>query len=96
MTITDGNCFRNLGEKARKSVHDANNSLFVAQGFLDEIVLVIKGGEHLKPGFNKEEFLSMLDKVLMNLNKVGLQLKDLGQFARVDHFESLGEKNPDH
>jgi hypothetical protein len=82
-------------KKARQIVHDANNSLFVAKGFVEEIGFVMKNEEYLRPDFNKEEFSLMLNKVVANLDKMGAQLKLLGKFARDDVFEAVGVKNPD-
>jgi hypothetical protein len=95
MEINNVEAFVEASKKARVVVHDANNALFVAKGFVEEIGFVIKDEEYLKPGFNKEELVSMLNKVVANMDKIGTHLKQLGKFAREDVFDSLGVKNPD-
>ncbi len=80
-------------QTARKCVHDANNALFVAKGFTQEIGYIIEGKEYLKPDFNKEDLANMLEKITANIDKIGNHLKALGKFAREDIFEITATQN---
>jgi hypothetical protein len=84
-----------FSRQARKLVHDANNALFVAKGFAEEIGYVVKDEEYLKPDFRREELVEMIQKVIGNLDKVGEYLKTLGKCAREDVFAAAGSKNPE-
>lgn len=81
--------------QARKFIHDANNALFVAKGFAEEIGFVVKDGEYKKADFDAAGFANMVDRIAASIDKVSLNIKGLGQYVREDVFSALGVENPD-
>ncbi len=82
-------------KQLRVWVHDANNALFVARGFMEEISTVIKEEEYRSPDFDRDDFVQMLEKVAKGLNRAEEQIRNVGVFARKDLFEMAGVKKPD-
>ncbi len=82
-------------KQLRVWVHDANNALFVARGFVEEIATVIKEEEYRSPDFDRDDFMQMIEKVSKGLNRAEEQIRNLSVFARKDIFEMAGVKKPE-
>jgi hypothetical protein len=82
-------------KKLRVWVHEANNALFVARGFMEEIGTVIKEEEYRSPDFDRDDLVQMFEKVSKGLMRAEEQIRNVGTFARKDIFEMADVKKPD-
>ncbi len=95
MTAANDERVVEASKKLRAWIHDANNALFVARGFVDEISFVIKGEEYLAADFDKADFLQMLEKIGRGLVRAEENVRNIGGFARDEMFEISGVKKPE-
>ncbi len=81
----------NISKNIRKMIHDANNSLFVAKGFVEEVV------EELEDGIESDNVSSesvteakeMLDTAFKHLGKLENIISTLQTYVKVDIFTDI-------
>lgn len=95
MTVENEVLVLEASKQLRGWIHDANNALCVARGFVDELSFVVKGEEYLAPNFDKEDFAQMLEKVNRGLLRAEENVRNIGGFARNDIFTISGVKKPE-
>lgn len=78
----------------RELIHDVNNALFVAKGFLEELNEDTQGKRYMDPSFDHENFQDMVSTINRNIEKIDTNLVKLIKFAKEDIFDKTGVPRP--
>lgn len=84
-----------ISARLRVMVHDFNNSVFAAKGFLEEISVDVKEKKYTQSAFDHENFVDMLNTVIRNIERIDQSVVQLKKFAKEELFEQVGTPNPD-
>jgi hypothetical protein len=77
-------------QSLRELIHDMNNSIFIARGFIEEIGEEIRSKEYKNETFDDENFSDMISTVERNIHKIDAHLAKLRKFTKEDIFEQSG------
>lgn len=83
-----------ISARLRGMVHDFNNSVFAAKGFLEEISLDVKEKKYTQSAFDHENFIDMLNTVIRNVERIDQSVVQLKKFAKEELFTQVGVTNP--
>ena len=78
----------------RELIHDVNNSIFVAKGFLDELAEETHGKRYLDPNFDHENFSDLVATINRNIDKIDQNFEKLKKFAKEEIFDKTGVQKP--
>ena len=78
----------------RELIHDVNNALFVAKGFLEELNEDTQSKRYMDPSFDHENFQDMVSTITRNIDKIDTNLLKLRKFAKEDIFDKTGVPRP--
>lgn len=78
----------------RELIHDVNNALFVAKGFLEELSEDTQSRRYMDPAFDHENFGDMVSTINRNIEKIDTSLGKLRKFAKEEIFEKTGVPKP--
>lgn len=78
----------------RELIHDINNALFVAKGFLEELSEDTREKRYMDPSFDHENFSDMVVTINRNVEKIDQNLIKLRKFAKEEIFDKTGVTKP--
>lgn len=78
----------------RELIHDVNNALFVAKGFLEELNEDTQGKRYVDPAFDHENFSDMISTISRNIDKIDKNIVKLRVFAKEEIFNKTGMPKP--
>jgi hypothetical protein len=78
----------------RKWCHDSNNALFVAKGFMEEMVEDLTDQQNASPAIETEKNLDTAAAVLRALTKLEDQVQKMRLFAKDELFDHTGVAKP--
>lgn len=81
-----------LSGRLREWVHEVNNAVFVARGFLEEIQEEIQSRNYQKNDFDHENLVDMIETVGRNVERIDTNLQKLRKLAKEDIFVISGLK----
>ncbi len=79
-----------VSDKLREIIHEMNNALFVAKGFLEDLSDDVKEKRYQANDYDHENFVDMIATINRNTEKVNDNLNKLRKFAKEDLFELTG------
>lgn len=83
-----------ISQRLREWIHEVNNALFITKGFLEEIESDSKTRAYMKPHFDHENFVDMIDTVLRSVDRIDRNVQKLRKYAREDLFHESGVPRP--
>lgn len=93
MTENRENTALMVSARLREWIHDVNNALFIAKGYLEELQDEITSQSYLQPDFDHENFAEMIETVARSVGRIDGNLIKLRNYAKDDVFEQAGIKN---
>jgi hypothetical protein len=91
---TTENIVNMISVQLRELVHDINNALFVAKGFLEELNEDTREKRYLDPQFDHENFFDMVTTITRNVEKIDQILIKLRKFSKEEIFDKTGVPKP--
>jgi hypothetical protein len=83
-----------ISHRLREWIHEVNNALFITKGFLEEIEADSKSRAYLKPHFDHENFLEMIETVVRSVDRIDRNVQKLRKYAKEDVFSENGLERP--
>lgn len=83
-----------ISHRLREWIHEVNNALFITKGFLEEIEVDAKSRAYLKPHFDHENFVEMIETVARSVDRIDRNVQKLRKYAREDVFSETGVAKP--
>ncbi|MEN9811134.1 MAG: hypothetical protein RLZZ488_2701 [Pseudomonadota bacterium] len=90
----DSRCVGQISHRLREWIHDVNNALFITKGFIEEIEADAKSRSYLKPHFDHDNFLEMIETVVRSVDRLDRNVQKLRKYAREDLFVESGVERP--
>ena len=81
-----GNVVR-ISSHLREAVHDINNSLFVAKGFMEELRSDVLHETFLSEDYDLKTFKGMFEAVARNIEKLDHSVQSIRDFAKQGIFK---------
>ncbi|MEY3902539.1 MAG: hypothetical protein RL189_1845 [Pseudomonadota bacterium] len=90
----DSRCVGQISHRLREWIHEVNNALFITKGFIEEIEADAKSRSYLKPHFDHDNFLEMIETVVRSVDRLDRNVQKLRKYAREDLFVENGVERP--
>lgn len=90
----DSRCVGQISHRLREWIHEVNNALFITKGFIEEIESDAKSRSYLKPHFDHDNFLEMIETVVRSVDRLDRNVQKLRKYAREDLFVESGVERP--
>lgn len=90
----DSRCVGQISHRLREWIHEVNNALFITKGFIEEIEADAKSRSYLKPHFDHDNFLEMIETVVRSVDRLDRNVQKLRKYAREDLFVESGVERP--
>ena len=82
-----------VSARLREWIHEVNNALFIARGYIEELQEEITTKSYIEPAFDHENFVEMIETVARSVTRIDANLTKLRNYAKEDVFEHAGVKN---
>lgn len=83
-----------ISHRLREWIHEVNNALFITKGFLEEIEADAKSRTYLKPNFDHDNFLEMIETVVRSVDRIDKNVQKLRKYAKEEVFVQSGVDRP--
>ncbi|NBO38317.1 hypothetical protein EBU99_07015 [bacterium] len=80
--------------RLREWIHEVNNALFITKGFLEEIESDAKSRSYLKPNFDHDNFVEMIETVVRSVDRLDRSVQKLRKYAKEEVFRESGVERP--
>lgn len=79
-----------ISVRLREWIHEVNNALFITKGFLEEIEADAKTRAYLKPHFDHDNYVEMIQTVVRSVERLDHNVQKLRRYAREELFRESG------